>query len=716
MTHPWRKKLLTGILVGLFTGLFVWLLTQYFFAQFFFRLESQTYDWRLRRAVEPPPNPIEEIVIIDVDERSIQKLGSYYTWPRDYWIRLIRYLDEAEVSLIGLDFIFDPNPRHPEEDREFQQAMEETGKVCNAFYFSTADMEHYRPAMVNEPPDLNYRKFTYQVPDEFLIRLMSQDRFEPTYPGFLNAGMTAGYVGMFPDPDGVLRRLPVLSRFNQHVYPAFSVEIAMRMKGIQSIEFDEKNLDIILLDSTGTESRVPVDSYGQMLIHYAGGFKSFRYLSFYDVLMGFMQKNYFRDKIVLVGTSLPGFYDLRTTPLQPAFPGVEVNANVIYQLLNGLYIYQMKNLSQFILILMFSLVAGIILIFPRPLGSILLTALILFLVLLAGIILLEQYSFWLPVFPLIFALIIVFIVTYIYRYLFEEKDKRQIRKVFSHYVSPAVVDVLLKNPEMVKLGGEKKFCTVLFSDIEGFTSMSEKMEPTKLVHLLNNYLTSMTNVVLENRGMLDKYEGDAIMAIFGAPVELPNSAELACLAALEMQKQLGILNEYWQKIDRPYIRVRIGINSGEMIVGNMGSENRFDYTVVGDSVNLASRLESANRIYRTNIMMGEATFDLVQEKFVTRPLDLLRVTGKKNPVRTYELIARREESIPESRKNLILDYKRGFKEYLLRNWQQGMIHFEKALTYDPDDGPSRVYLDRCREFSKQPPPPDWDGVCEMKSK
>jgi adenylate cyclase len=716
MSQLWRRKLVTGVLVGLASGLLVWLLSQFLFDQFFFRIESQTYDWRLRRAIESPVNPIDDIVIIDIDERSIQKLGSYYTWPRNYWVRLINYLKSTGASMVGLDIIFDENPHSPTEDLELQKAMTDAGYVCNAFYFSTADMEHYRPAMVNEPSDLQFGNFTVQVPDELLAGLINEDRFEPTYPGFLNAGLTAGYVNMFPDPDGVLRRLPVLLRFNQHVYPAFSVQMALKLKNIVRIGYDQKTSNLILENEQGQTSLLPIDDYGQMLIRYAGGFRSFRYISFYDILMGFVQAEFFKGKIVLVGTSLPGFYDLRTTPLQPAFPGVEVNANVIYQILNGSYIYRMAGVPVFMLTLLFGLFAGVLLIYPRPLGSIILTGLIIFLILLVSLLLLQQYSFWLPMVPLLLALLLIFAVTYIYRYLFEEKDKRQIRKVFSHYVSGAVVDDLLKHPEKVKLGGEKKFCTVLFSDIEGFTSIAETMEPSNLVQLLNDYLTSMTNVVFQFKGMLDKYEGDAIMAVFGAPVEIDNSPELACLTALEMNKQLKLLQEYWKKINRPVFNMRIGINSGEMIVGNMGSERRFDYTVVGDTVNLASRLEGANQLYKTRVMIGEQTFDHVQEKFITRPLDLLRVKGKKKPVRAYELIARKGDISDENLKNMILEYKKGFKDYLLKQWQPAAYSFEKALTFISDDGPSRLYLERCREFMKQPPPADWDGVYVMKSK
>jgi adenylate cyclase len=716
MKQTFWKRLFTGAVMGLITGIVVWILTQMLFNHFFFRIESQTYDWRLRLATEPPANPIDDIVIIDIDERSIQKLGSYHYWTREYWSKLIGYLDSAGVAMIGLDVIFDPNPRHPEEDAQLQQAISKAGNVCLTFYFSMADEKSFRPAMVNEPENLNYQRFIYEVPDELSLKLMAQDRFEPSYPGFLNASNTAGFVSLFADPDGIIRRIPLLVRFNQHVYPAFPFQMFLELQKITSIDYLENESQLILTTENQQKLSIPIDSHGQMLIRYAGAFNSFRYISFYDVLSGNMDANYFKDKVILVGSSLAGFYDLRSTPLQPAFPGVEINANVIYQLLNSQFIYQMGTFSKFLLVILLAVISGAILIFLRPLGSVIYTVGFIFLVLLAGVYALQYSSFWLPIVPLLLLVIIAFSINYVYRYMFEEKDKRQTRKTFAHYVAPSVVEIMLENPDMVKLGGEKKFCTVLFSDLVSFTSLAETMEPTKLVHLLNDYMTSMTEVIFKYKGTLDKYEGDAILAIFGAPVEIPESPELACYTALEMQKQLQVLVEYWKKINRPPLQMRIGINSGDMIVGNMGSITRFDYTVVGDSVNLASRLEGANKLYGTRIIIGEQTFAKVHEKFITRPLDLLRVKGKKTPVQVYDLISRKEDKLPDGYKEMILEYQLGFKEYLQRHWNEAIQHFQNALQQLADDGPSKLYLERCREFSQRPPDETWDGVYVMHTK
>ncbi len=714
MKQSVSKKLFTGLMAGLMVGVVAWLVTQVLFKPFFFRMEAQSYDWRLRRVVEQPKTPIDDIVIVDVDERSVSKLGSYHQWPRKYWAKMIRFLDENGVKLIGLDFIFDPDRRHPEEDREFQQAIQQCGRVVNALYFSRADSEHFRYAMPEEPKGLQYQKLIRQVPEALFHNLIAEERLEPENPLFLNAGLSAGFVNLYPDPDGVLRRIPLFIRFNQHVYSAFAMQMALQALKVEALDYQPPYL--VLKSKSGRVINVPVDQYGQMLIRYMGGFKTFRYISFYDVLMGFVPNEFFKDKIVIFGSSLPGLYDLRTTPLQPAYPGVEVNANVLYDILNEQFIYRLSPTTVFLILLVIGLITGLLLIFLRPLGSILVSAFLIFLILVAGLWFLGQFSLWVPIIAPMFTVILVFATVYVYRYLFEEKDKRRIRKIFSHYVSPNVVNEILEHPEKVKLGGERKVCTALFSDVAGFTTISEQMEPEELVALLNEYLTEMTNIVFEYHGMLDKYEGDAIMAVFGAPVEFPEHAEYACHAALKMQKRLAQLREKWKDQGRPQLRARIGINSGDMVVGNMGSETRFDYTVMGDAVNLASRLEGANKVYGTEIMIGENTFKLVNEKFVTRPLDLLRVKGKKKPVKVYELIASREEKLPPEMEEMLAQYQKGFDSYLMRNWEWAMNHFRQALQIKADDGPSRIYLLRCQEFMEHPPGDDWDGVFVMKTK
>jgi adenylate cyclase len=279
-----------------------------------------------------------------------------------------------------------------------------------------------------------------------------------------------------------------------------------------------------------------------------------------------------------------------------------------------------------------------------------------------------------------------------------------------------VVEELLANPDKIKLGGEKKECTVFFSDVAGFTTIAEQLTPEALVRLLNDYLTEMTNIVFKYDGMLDKYEGDAIMAVFGAPISQPDHAYKACAAALEMQEQLIKLRELWGKQGRPQLHARCGINSGQMVVGNMGSENRFDYTVMGDAVNLGARLEPANKQYRTKIMIGEQTYKLAGDQIIVRGLDLLRVKGKTEPVKVYELLGTKAQGITDKKQQVLDIFNKGFENYLTQNWETAMNYFQQALKIDHMDGPAITYVRRCEQFGQNPPGKDWDGVFTLQTK
>ncbi len=709
-------RFFAGILIGLSSALLIWFLTTFLLKDFFFSIEARTYDWRMRKKITPLKNPLEDIVIIDIDAFSVKKLGKFHFWPRTYLTRVISNLSEAGARLIGLDLILDPDFRHMEEDQALQRTMASAGNVCTAFYLSMADSASFMPAMSSVPRGLQNRKLIHPVPPSLYHQLISLERFEPEYPDFLNASACAGYVNMFPDPDGVLRRLPLFLRFNENVYAALSVQMALKLLEVEKIDYNPQKRIVILQRKNGEAIPIPTTKRGQILINFAGPYQSFRYVPFYDVLMKRIPLEYFKDRVVLIGTSLPGLYDLRVTPVQAAFPGVEINANIIHQILNRQFIHLLPTWWELGLLLGIGFLAGLLLIFLRPVGGFIATALLIVLLVVASFFALVEFSLWVPLVAPVLIVVLTFSLDYAYRYLSEEKDKRQIRQLFSHYVSPAVVEVLLEQPEKVGLGGDKKVCTVLFSDLAGFTSIAENMPPEELVQLLNEYHTEMTEIIFEHQGMLDKYEGDAIMAVFGAPVEIENHAELACRTALKMQKRLEELRNIWSDLNKPALSARIGINTGEMVVGNMGSRLRFDYTVIGDPVNLAARLENANKVYDTQIMVGEATFQMVKEQFVFRPLDLLRVKGKQKPVRVFELIATKEEPLPSDFLEMLHQFQQGFDYYLNRNWEWAANHFRQALQIRNNDGPSRLYLLRCQEFLLNPPGKEWDGVFTMKTK
>ncbi|ODS29692.1 MAG: putative adenylate/guanylate cyclase [Candidatus Scalindua rubra] len=302
-----------------------------------------------------------------------------------------------------------------------------------------------------------------------------------------------------------------------------------------------------------------------------------------------------------------------------------------------------------------------------------------------------------------------------YRFISEEKKRKEVKFAFENFMDPKVVHEILKEPGDIKLGGEEKEITVYFSDIEKFSTISEKLQPAELIELLNEYLSEMTDIILDHGGFLDKYIGDAIVAAFGAPLAQPDHAVKACMATIDNKKRLIELNRKFKEEGRLQIKARIGLNSGTVLVGNVGSTNRLSYTVIGDEVNLGARLEAANKYYGTYTMISERTYDLAKDHIEARELDLIRVVGKEKPVRVYELIDRKGE-VPGAQQEILELYEEGLRNYRKREWQKAISLFQKAINKDTHDGPSQTYIERCKTYAQEPPPEDWDGVYTLKAK
>ncbi|RMG64485.1 MAG: adenylate/guanylate cyclase domain-containing protein [Calditrichaeota bacterium] len=716
MQRRWKRGLM-GLSIGIGAGLVVWLLAHLWpLSGFLTRFEAATYDWRMVLATDLPEKPIEEIVIVDIDERSIQKLGKFHQWPRTYWARAIDYVCGGKPRLVGLDILFDRDLRHPTEDLEFVNAVDRCGHVAGAILLSLADSSRFRYPMAAEPVGFPAQRFQVHLPEKLLYKLPAYDRLEAEFIAYLEACQRVGFVNMPADPDGVFRRLPLFARFNEHAYPAFSVAMALKLLNVESVFYDDGQRRLRLRTANGDEIRVPVDDQGRMLIRYQGPYGTFRYISFYDVLMKFVPQEYFADRVVLFGSSATALFDLKPTPVQPVFPGVEINASVLYQLLHRQFLLRWDSFQALLYLLAVCALAGLCFIFLRPLAGSVVGLLFILALVLCSLFMLVNHSAWIPLVQPLLGVLFAFAGAYMYRYLHEERDKRQLRQVFSRYVAPAVVDEILKDPAKLKLGGERRVCTVLFSDLEGFTSLSEKTEPEDLVRILNAYLSEMTEVILQAGGTLDKYEGDAIMAIFGAPIDQADHALRACRAAVRMQKRLDRLSREKGNQGFPALKQRIGINSGEMIVGNMGSSTRFDYTAIGDAVNLAARLESANKVYGTRIIISEHTYQLVEEAVVARLLDLVRVRGRQEPVKIYELIDLKSGPLDDALREKLAFFQQGIQYYLERKWDWAMNQFRQVLQIDPNDAPARLYVLRCQELLENPPGPTWDGVFAIRAK
>jgi len=529
-----------------------------------------------------------------------------------------------------------------------------------------------------------------------------------------------GYFNAYPDPDGPIRRLWMVERKDDALYPSLSLSVAAKYFGGEPRPIKGQlwphTLDSITL--SGTDVTIPTDMHGRLLInYYKAPEEYFPTYSVADFIDGTVPPEMVKDKVILFGMTALGWFDLRPNPFSGATPGVYIHAQVVQNVLDGLHLERYFGFAM--VEMMAYMLLGILLglFMPRvPVwGGLLATIAFAFGLYWIDVLFVFSRGTWmLNVLPTL-QVALTFVGVTVHGYLTEGKEKRKIRKAFQFYLTKSVVDEMLKDPTKLKLGGERKICTVLFSDIRGFTTISERLSPEELVHLLNSYLTPMTNLVFKYDGTLDKYMGDAIMAIFGAPIAYPNHATRACFAALDMMAELRVLQDQWRAQNLPNIDIGIGLNTGPMAVGNMGSDSRFDYTVMGDNVNLGSRLEGINKQYGTNIIISEFTLEAAKADVYVREMDSVRVKGKKEPVRIFELMGKGQ---PDAAAQAVIDaFHQALALFKSQKWDDAVVLFEKIRTeLKPNDFASGMYIERCAYMKDHPPGQDWDGVTTMKTK
>jgi len=411
-------------------------------------------------------------------------------------------------------------------------------------------------------------------------------------------------------------------------------------------------------------------------------------------------------KIVLVGDTSEVSHDIFTSPIGEVY-GIEFLADTIYTLMNNSPIRPAGDFSEILVLAVLFIAFVLVTMIPKYENA-------LFFLIIA---LYVAFGFYMYVyhgiaFSMSYSLLACFLSTgfiNLYLFMMERKQKGFIKGAFSQYLSPTVIDQIVENPDMLQLGGEKREMTPFFSDIQGFSTISEGLTPEELVQLLNEYLTAMCDLISSYHGTIDKFEGDAIIAFWGAPLELPNHATVACHAAIDMQKKNEEMRKTLREQNRPMLYTRMGMSSGPVVVGNMGSADRMDYTMMGDVVNLAARLEGVNKFYQTFTMISQSTYDLTKDDIDTRQLDVIRVVGKKEPISVFEVLERKNQTSSE-KSGVVEKYLKALKLYEERNFADASKEFEKVLAIDPDDGPSKTYVKRCGVFLETPPEKDWDGV------
>ncbi|MDP8263534.1 MAG: adenylate/guanylate cyclase domain-containing protein [Candidatus Ancaeobacter aquaticus] len=708
-----KTKIIQGIVTAVAVFLVVVLLDHTSFLQTF---EFKTYDWRCR-VLSDSDKAGRNIVLFYIDQASIDHYanneGINWPWPRGMYKPVVDFCMQGGAAALVFDMLYtETSSFGSEDDEDFAQSIKEYGAAYFAFFGSKKEKKNENDkSLFIDKGALNVQG----IENSDLIEYFS---YTPPIKELLKATKGVGNVAGEPDQDGVFRRAPIVSRIDKNVFPFLAFAPYKTLLSADSLRYRDEVLSV-------GDRNIPVDRQGRMIIRYYGSAGCYKAFSIGDIIQSAVriqsglkpiyESSIVKDKIVFVGCSAPGLMDLRVTPFSSIYPGAEVHATVLDNILQRDFIREMPKEVVYAISLLIALIIGII-VYSLQSVRVICVLISMVLVLFVSIdMLLFKYGVLFEMMAPLMCFFITVMVSSIINYATEGRNKRKIKQAFQQYSSPIVVNEILKYPEKLKLGGERKELTVFFSDIAGFTTISERMEPEKLVDILNEYLNEVGDVILSYAGTVDKFLGDAVMALWGAPLSQNDHAARACYAALDCQKMLLVLNESLKQRELPELNTRIGISSGIVLVGNMGSHKRFDYTVIGDTVNLGARLESANKIYGSKIMISQRTRELAGDTIEARELDLVKVKGKNKPIRVYELLSKKGE-LSQSILDALKIYHEGLEAYRQREWDKASTIFKDGLRLSPHDSVAQLYVQRIEDSKKQPPGDDWDGVSVLQSK
>lgn len=729
-----KKKLLRFIAGLIVLALLLAHATQWLELSFVRSLDQLVYDIKLRATM---PNTVDErIVLVDIDEKSLSEVGRW-PWRRDRLAQLLdRLFDQYQVRLVGFDLVL----AEP-DDSAGLDSLDRLGReqLRHDALFQTA-LRELRPsldldqrfanALKNRPVILGYYFANGGVSNGALprpvvpasslagthIRISSWQNFGANLPQFQGAAAGAGHFNPIIDADGQVRRVPLLVEHQGAWYESFALAMTRALLDAPQVTPNVAAGDgyaaVESIDLAGREGvlrRLPVDTNVAALVPYRGRERSFRYTSAADVLAARVKPEALQGRVVLIGTSAPGLQDLRSTPVGEVYPGMEVHANLISGMLDERLMERPQYVDAVELILL--LLGGVLMIFVLPWRSPLKASLGTLLILAAylGI----HHLAWsqgllLPLASQLLLVAALFVLYMSWGFFVEARAKRQITQRFGQYVPPVLVEKMSRDPGSYSMASRKAELTVLFSDVRDFTSISESMQPEALAQLMNEYLTAMTLAIRHTGGTLDKYIGDAIVAFWGAPVEDAQHARHGVLTALAMQEALVDLNRRFEARGWPRIAIGIGLNTGIMTVGDMGSSIRLAYTVLGDAVNLGARLESKTKEYGVGIMVGQATMQAVPD-VVFRELDTVTVKGKSEPVTIFEPIALKQ-ALSDSQAEALTQWSEALAAYRARNWDLAERILQALSQQNRENRLYALYLARIAGFRLQAPGPDWNGV------
>jgi adenylate cyclase len=707
------------------------------------QLDNIIYDARLNLTM--PEGVDSRIVILDIDEKSLGEIGRW-PWPRSLMAQVIgKLFDRHGIMILGFDIVW--------AERDTSSGIDTLDALAETDFRQVARFQEIykglRPSLDNDalfaqaikgrPVVLGYYFNSEEravkanaIPEPVLpkgtfagrgVRFDEWKGYTGNLPAYLRNAAGAGHFNPRVDFDGVTRRVPMIVEFDGAYYEALSLAMVRALLGSPAVEPGYAPGSLMNKGYSGLEwlkvgpVTVPVDESVNALVPYRGKRRSFPYVSLADVIKDRVPAGELKGKIALVGTSAPGLFDLRSTPVDSVYPGVEIHANLIAGMLDK----ALKEKPAFMLgaeVILLA-VGGVALAILIPMVS----ALWATAAAIGGLVLIVALNFavWsrgdmvLPLAASVLMILALYVMNMAYGYFVESRSKRQFTELFGQYVPPELVDKMAEDPRKYNMEPRSAELTILFSDVRGFTSISEALKPEELREYINEYLTDMSSIIRARfRGTLDKYIGDAIMAFWGAPVEDPLHARNGVLAALEMQKECEVLNAKFSARGWPTLKIGVGLNSGTVRVGDMGSQVRRAYTAMGDAVNVASRLEGRTKGYGVGILVGEATRDLVKD-VVFREVDRIKVKGKDEAITVYEPLGRDGE-VDRKRLDELRLWNQTLRAYRSRQWDQAEVNLLNLQRMDPACELYRAYADRVAEKRRAPPPPDWDGVTAFDEK
>ena len=699
------------------------------------KLEFWSYDTRLNMTM---PNSLDErIVIVDIDEKSLKQQG-HWPWSRNKLAHLVdRLFDDYQVRVLGMDAVFaEPDlssglqgmqamqREHFRQNQGLREAIEKLSPSLDYDQLFANSLKNRKVVLgyvflqegeakvgALPAPVLSAAYFKDQP-----VSLMQASGYTANLANLQAQTYAAGHFNASPDQDGISRRLPMLVQYHDQVYEAFASAVARAANEPAGARSTKPALTVDAEQLFIGKNRIPVNDDMAALIPYRGAQGSFRYVSATDVMSNNVDKATLKNKIVLLGTTAAGLMDLRATPMQNVYPGVEVHANMVAGILDG-NIKQNPAYTQgieFILLLLVGSLLAFCLPNLSPSAATLLTALCLGLLLGLNWLAWQAGNLALPLAALLVTISTLYFFNMAYGFFFESRLKRQLGRLFGLYIPPELVEEMANNPNSYTLASQSRHMTVLFTDVRDFTSIAEGMAPEQLSLLMNRFLSPMTQAIHQHRGTIDKYMGDAIMAFWGAPVADKQHAAHAVQAALAMTNALAGLQDDFAAQGWPAMRIGIGLNSGDMVVGNMGSTFRMAYTVLGDAVNLGSRLEALTKYYAVSIIVSEDTKMLATD-FAYRELDRVRVKGRDKPLAIYEVIGLNEELDEHVRTNL-QQYQAALDAYRNQDWPQAEALFTSLSQAQPLCRLYAIYLERIARFKGNPPMLGWDGVFSYEQK